>query len=78
MIRLRMLQVVARVYAAEPGLLDRRRRVNGRDSPAERQRQHDLAELVVVEVLGDHERLRQADEHALVALGERRRRERQR
>ena len=35
----------------------------------QRLREHDLAEAVVVEVLGDHERLREADEHALVPLG---------
>ena len=36
----------------------------------ERQGQDDLAELVVVEVLRDHERLREVDQHALVALRE--------
>ena len=51
-------------------------RVNGRGLAVERQREDDLAEAVVVEVLGDDERLREADEHALVALGIRRRGER--
>ena len=49
-------------------LVDRGRRERPRLA-VERQREHDLAEAVVVEVLGDDERLREAHEHALVALG---------
>ena len=55
-------------FAARSGRVDRGAR-EGPRLAVEWLGQDDLAEAVVVEVLGDHERLRQRDEHALVALG---------
>ena len=71
-IRLRLLASV-RAFAAAPGA-SIAVPVNGRGSPASGCAEDDLAEAVVVEVLGDDERLRQAHEHALEPLGSRRHR----
>ena len=55
------------------GIGRRARLVNGRAGEgaglaSQRQGQHDLAEAVVVEVFGNHQRLREAHQHAFVPL----------